>query len=84
MTAAHIYRPRGKPAPVQVAVKWPRWATVLSLCQREPDAGVGDTLARLIGPIGGDAFKAWHETIFNKPCGCGWRQKTLNAKYPYR
>ena len=44
--------------------------------------GAGDIIARTIGPIGGDAFKKWYKTIFNRDCGCGKRQETLNARWP--
>lgn len=62
--------------------EWPQWAKAVKLLASKGDAGVGDTIARVVGPIGGDAFKAWTKSVgFN--CGCEKRQETLNARYPY-
>lgn len=47
------------------------------------DRGVGDTIARVIGPMGGDAFKRWYKRITGEDCGCGDRQAWLNQRYPY-
>ena len=47
------------------------------------ELGVGDTLARLIGPIGGEAYKQWFENKFGRTCGCTERQAQLNKQYPY-
>jgi hypothetical protein len=50
---------------------------------RPEDAGIGDTLARLAGNVGGEAFKRWYRRITGADCGCGDRQNKLNAMYPY-
>ena len=46
------------------------------------EANRRDIVARVVGPIGGDVFKAWHLAMFGKECGCGDRQEALNARYP--
>ena len=62
--------------------QWPLWAKTLALAAKSEDKGLGDVIARTIGPIGGDVYKKWFEKITGKPCGCGERQEMLNAKYP--
>lgn len=59
---------------------WPvRFATLI----RSPeDIGVGDTIARTIGPFGGEAVKAFIKSL-GEDCGCDARQDLLNKKYPY-
>ena len=42
----------------------------------------GEVIARLIGPVSGDACKAWFQEKFGWSCGCAERQSDLNAKYP--
>jgi hypothetical protein len=49
----------------------------------QPDAGLGDTIARHFG-VPGAAFKAWFKTIFGRSCRCAERQETLNFRYPYQ
>ncbi len=61
---------------------WPEWATLVALKAQPGDRGVGDVVARIVGPFGGDLFKSWYQKIFNKPCGCQERQENLNALYP--
>jgi len=46
------------------------------------DRGAGDIIARVIGPIGGTAFKAWYKVTFGKDCGCAGRHEVLNARWP--
>lgn len=62
--------------------EWPLWAKELTTFAQPGDRGVGDIIARTIGPIGGDLFKSWFQKIFNKPCGCTERQESLNLQYP--
>ena len=71
-----------QPTPLPRAA-WPIWAKAVALYALPGDAGLGDTITRQIGPIGGNAFKAWYLAMFGKPCGCSTRQTTLNARYPY-
>src|SRR5215467_6672077 len=61
---------------------WPIILSPLRLMAREGDRGAGDIIARVIGPIGGDAFKKWYKVTFGKDCGCGNRQEALNARWP--
>lgn len=63
--------------------RWPLWTTAVKLLRQPEDQGVGDTLARTVGPVGGDAYKAWFTKTFGRPCGCTERQVDLNRKYPY-
>lgn len=70
------YAKRGKPSP--------DWGLLspLKLLAKEGDRGLGDIVARKIGPIGGDAFKEWYKKIFGKSCGCSERQEDWNLQYP--
>lgn len=61
---------------------WPLWAKALALAARPGETGLGDVIARVVGPVGGDAFKAWYEGVFHRSCGCQERQESLNAQYP--
>src|SRR5207302_548591 len=62
---------------------WPAWAKVIALAKTKDEKGVGDTIARIVGPIGGQAYKRWRE-IKGAPCGCDERQADLNAAFPYK
>lgn len=63
---------------------WPAWARLISAKKTPNEAGVGDTVARIIGAFGGDAFKMWFTKKFGElDCGCSERQDRLNAMYPY-
>lgn len=62
--------------------EWPVVLLPLKLLARQGDRGAGDIIARTIGPIGGDAFKAWYKTLFGRDCGCGNRQEILNVRWP--
>lgn len=70
-------------APVPLG-KWPLWAKTLAKLAQPDDAGIGDTVARVVGPFGGDAFKRWHRVILGYSCGCENRQREWNARYPLR
>lgn len=61
---------------------WPFILKPFKLLAKEGDRGLGDIAARVIGPVGGDAYKTWHLKTFGKPCGCGERQNSLNIDYP--
>ncbi len=67
---------RGKPSP--------DWGSLnfLKLMARDGDKGLGDIVARVIGPIGGEAFKKWFQRIFGRSCGCSERQDEWNLTYP--
>ena len=62
--------------------EWPIFLKPLKAFAKEGDKGAGDIIARVIGPVGGDAFKKWYKTLFGKDCGCGHRQEILNARWP--
>ena len=62
--------------------EWPWWVQALATQATPADKGLGDVVARLIGPENSEAFKAWHLKIFKRPCGCTGRQAALNIKYP--
>lgn len=61
---------------------WPWMILPVKLLAVPEDRGIGDIIARTIGPIGGDAFKRWHLTIFGKSCGCKERQEDWNIRFP--
>jgi len=61
---------------------WPLVLGPLKLLAKEGDRGAGDIIARVIGPIGGEAFKKWYRQLFGADCGCGKRQEFLNLKWP--
>lgn len=63
--------------------QWPLWARAMRLLRTSSDAGLGDTIARVIGPIGGDVFKAWYLKVVGHECGCDDRQERLNELYRY-
>ena len=70
--------------PVAVPVaKWPEWAKAIALGRQPQDQGVGDTVARVIGPVASGAFKTWYFALFRRHCGCEQRQREWNARYPY-
>lgn len=71
------YAQRGMAGP-----NWPLLLQPLKLLAQPMDKGLGDIVARTIGPIGGDVYKSWYQRIFGKPCGCDERQETLNRDYP--
>jgi hypothetical protein len=60
---------------------WPEWAKELAVLRESGEVGVGDTLARQIGPIGKFVTWATHKIHFD--CGCSKRKEKLNLKYPY-
>lgn len=61
---------------------WPLLARPLKLMAKPEDRGLGDIVARTVGPVGGDAFKAWFVEAFGRDCGCGDRQVWLNIHFP--
>ncbi len=71
-----------KPKPSIPFNDWPMWAKALATRATPEDKGIGDVVARTIGPEASGAFKAFYEMTFGKPCGCNGRQKLWNTKYP--
>ena len=61
---------------------WPLILSPLKLLSQPEDKGLGDIIARTIGPVGGDAFKKWYKLTFGKECGCDVRQESWNIRYP--
>lgn len=73
------------PSMIARGLKSPNWPVLLQplkLLAKDGDRGLGDIVARLVGPIGGDAYKVWYEKIFGRKCGCSERQETLNEDFP--
>lgn len=68
--------------PVKPA-RWPWCWRLLALLRTKADRGVGDTVARLLGYVGGERLKRWHRRLTKKDCGCQGRQGRLNRLYPY-
>lgn len=67
---------------MQVNAEWPKILDGLKKLAKPSDKGLGDIIARAVGPIGGDAFKSWYKQTFGKSCGCTQRQEWLNKKFP--
>lgn len=61
---------------------WPVLMLPLKLLAKPEDKGLGDIVARTIGPLGGDAFKVWYQALFGQSCGCDARQEVWNQKWP--
>jgi hypothetical protein len=62
--------------------KWPIWAKALKLLATSQDNGVGDVIARVIGPENSATFEAWHVKTFGKKCNCKGRHIRWNKLYP--
>ncbi len=62
--------------------EWPLALKPLKLLCRPGDKGLGDIVERVIGPVGGDSYKAWYEKVFGVPCGCIKRIDNLNQRFP--
>jgi hypothetical protein len=67
----------------KTAKDWPLFARAMRFFREPEDIGVGDTIARIIGPNRSHAFKEFYRKTFGKDCGCGNRQQRLNRLYPY-
>lgn len=61
----------------------PLWVGVMSVFRTKGDAGIGDTIDRILGKVGGSVFKRWFKKATGRTCGCGTRAGALNALYPY-
>lgn len=62
--------------------RWPLGVRVIARLKRDGEKGIGDTMARLLAGIGGEAYKRLAKRI-GIECGCAARQAMLNARYPY-
>lgn len=65
-----------------IPIAWPLYLQPFKLLAKEGDTGLGDIIARTIGPVGGDAFKDWYKATIGRDCGCRDRQIYLNTTYP--
>lgn len=61
---------------------WPLVLRPMKLLALPSDEGLGDIVERVVGPIGGEAYKKWYLLIFGRPCGCTRRKDGLNMRYP--
>jgi len=61
---------------------WPMILVPMKLLAKSGDKGLGDIVARTVGPLGGEEFKLWYKKIFGKDCGCNARQEAWNEAYP--
>lgn len=72
---------RGENVPRR-APDWPLLLRPLKARAQPGDRGLGDIVARVVGPVGGNTFKAWHNRVLKRACGCEARQEALNAQFP--
>lgn len=75
----------GPPPPRLVSMpheQWPRWARALEKRRAAGEAGVGDTLERVLRHKGGAFIKAVVKRL-GFECGCAERQRAMNYQYPY-
>jgi len=71
------------PAALKEAAVW-MGVKAISAMRIEEDAGVGDTVARLIGDELSEAYAKWFERVTgSRECGCSSRREWLNQRYPY-
>jgi hypothetical protein len=56
---------------------------VLAELRAPEDVGLGDTVARHLGRLGGDAFKRLYRKLTGGDCGCADRQAALNRLFHY-
>lgn len=77
----HTNPPR--PANATKDYAWPVRVRLVGRFRREGEKGVGDTLARMLGQVGGEVWKRWYKRLTGQDCACKDRQAKLNAKYRY-
>jgi len=61
--------------------EWPLVCRALAYLAKPQDRGIGDVFARIVGPVGGEAFKAWTKR-HGIDCGCSARQEWMNLQWP--
>jgi hypothetical protein len=61
---------------------WPVIVRPMKRFAKEGDKGLGDIVERVIGPVGGHAYKIWYQATFGEPCGCEKRIDRLNERFP--
>jgi predicted O-methyltransferase YrrM len=77
---------RGPAAPPVQAVprsQWPLLLRPVELLASHRDMGIGDTLHRCLERLGAGTLAEWYTKLTGSDCGCGDRQRKLNAMYPY-
>jgi len=79
----HPGRGAVKPSGGSDGKDWPGWARGVATLRRKEDAGVGDTVHRMIGDTASEVFAKWHLRLFKTPCGCPERRAEWNKLYPY-
>ena len=65
---------------------WPAWAQAVRAQALAGEPSVVETLERLRGPFGGDAFKAWYAETFGPMaahCNCAALRDRWAAEYRY-
>lgn len=62
---------------------WPWWVKKLAERKQIGEKGIGDTVQRLLGNVGGEQFKIGFKLLTGLDCGCAARQDNLNELYPY-
>ena len=63
--------------------QWPRLALWYARLRKPEDTGLGDTLARQFGAVGGKVLIGYYEKLTGHGCGCLDRQAALNERFPY-
>jgi hypothetical protein len=63
--------------------RWPLVARAVYRLRRPGEAGIGDTVERLIRGVKGDTLAAWYERITGAECGCEDKRGRLNERFPY-
>jgi hypothetical protein len=61
--------------------KWPLAVKAIARLAMDQDAGIGDTIHRLMGS-GGEIFERMFKQIAGRDCGCQNRRAILNRMYP--
>jgi len=59
----------------------PRWVSLLQRLSTSQDIGLGATVKRIAGKVGGKRFITWSKRI-GLPCGCTEREIEWNNLYP--
>lgn len=72
--------PLPKPVP---RAEWPKIARQIAWMRSEGETGIGSTLERLIGYVGGGFYKEAFKMLTGKSCGCSDRKRHLDQRYPY-
>ena len=66
--------------------EWPAYLRELSAQKTAGEKGLGDTVERVIGKFGSDAFRTWYAEkagVFKSQCRCTKWKPIWNARYPY-